>query len=56
MNVTLNWVSFQLSQIKGTICKIKKEYIKNIFFRRINRGIHWRQTYLYYRVFLFKKK
>ena len=34
MNVTLNWVGFQLSQIKGTICKIRKEYIKNIPFQR----------------------
>ena len=32
MNVTLNWVGFRLSQIKNTICKIRKEYIKNIFF------------------------
>ena len=32
MNVTLNWVGFQLSQIKDTICKIRKEYIKNIPF------------------------
>ena len=53
MNVILNWVSFQLSQRKGTICKIRKEYIKNIIFRGSNRGIHWRQIHIYYRVFLF---
>ena len=53
MNVKLNWVGFQLSQIKCTICKIRKKYMKNIFFRGRNRGIHWRQTHLYYRVFLF---
>ena len=33
MNVTLNQVGFQLSQIKDTICKIRKEYIKNIPFQ-----------------------
>ena len=32
MNVKLNWVGFQLSQIKSTIFKIRKEYMKNIPF------------------------
>ena len=32
MIVKLNWVGFQLSQIKCIIRKIRIEYIKNIFF------------------------
>ena len=32
MNVKINWVGFQLLQVKCTICKIKKKYIKNIIF------------------------
>ena len=31
-NVKINWVCFQLSQIKSIICKIRKKYINNIFF------------------------
>ena len=34
MNVKLNQVSFQLLQVKCTICKIRKEYIKNIPFQK----------------------
>ena len=57
MNVTLNWVGFQLSQIKCIICNIRKKNISRIFFfRGKNRRIHWRQTHLYYRVFLFYRK
>ena len=32
MNVKLNWIGFQLLQVKCTIYKIRKEYIKNILF------------------------
>ena len=34
MNVTLNWIGFQLSQIKNTIYKIRKKYIKTILFQK----------------------
>ena len=34
INVKLNQVGFQVSQIKCTIYKIRKEYIKNIFLKK----------------------
>ena len=34
MNVKSNWIDFQLSQIKGTICKIRKVYKEYSFLEK----------------------
>ena len=50
MNVIINWVDFQLSQIKILFVKLENNISRIFLFRGRNRWIHWRQIYLYYRV------
>ena len=46
----MNGLFFNIYKLKGVNCKIKKLSFKIFFFREKNRGIHWRQIHLYYRV------